>query len=397
MPSKTARRRRKRSSGAEPARSCGAARPCRIHRTDRARSAVSKHGRLLPSRFRAVPTVWPSLFSRTDGRASAAARFARCPSTTDCGPKAKPKSTSSRGGWRLARSAIASWSGKGKNRSPASRKRHELPAIGFWKSGAGRTSCLHLLTGHHRDDQIETHLIATRPAERPGWPRRHVSDSRDRQLPHPASAARDPQGAPARDTRRRGPALYHRSEQFNSAYARARLRDRARYRPRRFRAEFISSARRAARGPITSSAAMSCWRGRSLCTRRDSLCLIRRCCSPHLEISRKEHCRRWCSPSATALSTPPPSRRSVAAGIGRRSRWRACPRRIPVCRLARPRSGSARACRRSRRGTDRARDLILMGRTVHDVARLRRGAAYRQISRAGWGCRALSAAAICSE
>ena len=238
--------------------------------------------------------------------------------------------------------------------------------------------------------------VTTRPAERPGWPRRHVGDSRDRQLPHPASAARR---SPRRACSRRSPP---RASPLSPIRAISIPPTRA--------LGFASSADFDRAPELHRLRASGCERADNE-QRRNAL--LARAVALHpagfavldpkallaapRDLAEASIVGVGVRPWRRPLSTPPPRRRSAAAGIGRRSVWRACPRRIPVCRLARPRSGFARARRRSRRGTDRARDLILMGSAVHDISRLRRGAAYREISRAGWGCRALSTATIRSE
>ena len=302
MPSKTARRRRKRSSGAEPARSCGAARPCRIHRTDRAarlfRSTAvcccrgfgwSRQSRSrYPRGPMGAPARRPDLRVVRRPPTTARKRSRNQPTRGVAGGSLDPPS---RPGLGRGKTGLPH-PGNGANR-PLSASGRVVPGA-LLSSSADRSP-------PRRPDRNPS--AATRSAQRPGWSRRLC-----RRFARPTAAAscvrcwRSLRRACSRRSPPRASPLSPIRAILISAYARARLRDRAAIStaPR----SFISSARRAVRGPITSSAAMSCWRGRSLCTRRDSLCLIRRRCSPHREISRKEHCQRWCSPLVTAPIHP---------------------------------------------------------------------------------------------
>ena len=232
MPSKTARRRRKRSSGAEPARSCGAARSRRVHRADRAARLFRSTAVCCCRCFGRTRQSRPRLSSRTDGRASTAARFARCRSIIDYGPKAEPK-FNQLAGWLAARSIrhhILVWDGK----KPVSRIQETARTVRYrlLEGWCRAHSCLHLLTGHHRDDQIETHLLRR---DRRSGPDGLAGMSAIREtdgcrILRPLLEI--PKARLLATLAAEGQPFITDPSNLNSAYARARLRGSAGFRPR---------------------------------------------------------------------------------------------------------------------------------------------------------------------
>ncbi len=132
--------------------------------------------------------------------------------------------------------------------------------------------------------------------------------------------------------------------------------------------------------------------GGERCTRPGS----RRSIEPGAARRAGGNCRAGASARSSLLggSPYPPRRGAVSrlhARAGGRGTWWAYPRRMPICRLARPGSGLARACRRPGRHLDRARDVAWWDRRFTMSLARDRGAAYSRVSRTGWGRRALSA------
>ena len=72
---------------------------------------------------------------------------------------------------------------------------------------------LHLLTAHHREDQVETYLIRRRAGSGPRWAGGDVGGARTARLPPGTAAAAVPRGSPRGIARGRGPAIPRRSEQ----------------------------------------------------------------------------------------------------------------------------------------------------------------------------------------
>ena len=219
--------------------------------------------------------------------------------------------------------------------------------------------CLHLLTAHHREDQIETHLIRRRAGSGPDGLGRNVGDPRTRRLPIAAPAARCLEGALCRrcSKPKRQPFITDPSN-LDPAFERARFRgwqrrDAAAESQLLDLLEAVESfgLQRAARQRETDRHSRQV---RDACIPPASPCSIPLCCEPRrpdmaervLSRRRRDDRRRRLSGSA----------RSGSPGCARcsaRRAARAYARRLPFRPLAgtHPRHARTRATPRRRSGS----------------------------------------------
>ena len=186
---------RTRAAGA-PERPAAPAGRGRVRGADRARSGRSSARPRLAVAVSGGPTAWPGLLAAA-GRARGAAPSSALIVDHGLRPEVGGGSPAGRrrGCARARHRHRRSCAGPAPSPPPASRRRPAPRATACSATGAGRPGILHLLLGHHRDDQAETVALRRRARQRRRRARRHGGGARARRAAPAAAAARRAQGA----------------------------------------------------------------------------------------------------------------------------------------------------------------------------------------------------------